>query len=73
MDVYVASCKGVQRLQAWKHLESAFLAAFFSLYAELPQCNRRGSRSYTPKLERMFKQQTINKILREFESLPRRN
>jgi hypothetical protein len=67
--IYVASCKSRSGLRGWEYLEDALLALFRQYYYELPKCNDKGkSLRFDTKLRRLFKQESLEKLIMLFDS-----
>ena len=72
MDVHIVSCKARQGLQSWGLLEDAILAQFRTRYFSLPRFNKQGQKLwFNSKLKKLFKLETIDSVLSEFDSTSR--
>jgi hypothetical protein len=67
IEVHVAWCTSVKKVQSWKLLERAILADFVSIYGRLPDCNRAGkSFQWDSKVSKYFRRGTITDLVKGF-------
>jgi hypothetical protein len=66
LDVHIVTCRKLQAVKTWKHLEDSLLAVFRERYWSLPIYNRRkGALRYAEDVS-LFRRKALEKILLQF-------